>query len=879
MICGIIITYKLIIIMNNKKIFVSLILAVLILIAGLIFYQKVTKKTVEVLPIPKEVTDSFNNGDLNKAIDLSTESVKSNSENISALIALSLSWAQKGSLEFNEKEYGQKALDYANQALDLDPNNVEANIALGYAKEIMGNYVGANEAYSKAISLDPNSVDAYLHRGHAYDLSGNLNKAEIDYVKASSIDSSNLDVAMNLGRLFLRQGRLKDAEAKFIKVSTFADNIRLKSEAFYDLSFIALNSTSTKAIDEAFKYASSSVSTDPTYPQAYVALGNVYKIKGDSKTALELLNKALSMYPNLSYAIGLIADIYSKEKKVDMAITTYEQQKRAIAVDVGLMNNDRASMIVKADFNEAFTYAENYKKAESVDKLKEIIANNKDPLIDINILFVLSDKTKYNRLNSLFTYKPYTDLVKQFQDKIKSGFQANKEKTTKQSLMQKFISFFVPEKANAWANVNGICGRTNDGGFVYLNIVDYVQDDIYNMVCGILAAYINGDEEFDYAQSFADINTAILNAHWWVGGTYSFTQDSSFVGCANGVGALYQAAPPVPTDATATCSGESKKVTLNWTNPSGYDTVYLRMVDKTVNPDYNPDTASGISVVWNDNYTSNSFSTDIISGHTYAWWIQTKNTTSGFWSPSVGGEFNCETQYAEDDFSLSCKANPVATSSEIEYKVTPNNASGTVSYVWSPASLGTVSAVSGGEIFTTPGYENNGIYTNVSVTGTDSLNGKKATASCLVVVGCTSTKPEGLCKDKVRPVFTCVGNKWEKTGEVPCGSTDLGDDLNVIPNPEITEFKFKPNIVDFGKQCPLYFTAFNVSSCYLENKLGQISIDSNKLTTVRNAIKIVGDLKVSVGTHTLKCKSLKKDADYMSMGTKSCYASPDYIER
>ncbi|MEI6042564.1 MAG: tetratricopeptide repeat protein [bacterium] len=874
--------------MNNKKLMFGIILIAIVLIGGLFAYQRYTLRAPTTSVVPTEVVDSFNKGDLNKAIEVSTNTLRSDPNNIATLIALSLSWAQKGSTEFKEKEYGQKALDYAKEALKLDPTSVKAYIALGYATEIMSNFPGAIDAYSSAISLDSNSSSAYVHRGHAYDLSGDLKSAEIDYLRADSLDTTNLDVKMNLGRLYSRQSKVEEAKKQFLLVTSFADNTRIRSEAYYDLSFLALSSTSTKAIDNAFAYASSSISTDPTYPQAYVAMGNAYMLKGDYVKALEMLNKSLSMYPNLSYAMGLIANIYGKQGDVDLAIKNYEAQKAAALVDIGLMNNDRPIVISRADMNEAYTYAENNKKEEAASKLKEIIANSKDPGSDIGIFIVLSDTGPYGRLKNLSNYKPFTDLVSQFKNKIKSGFKVSNTQIKPVSLLEKIIGYFNFKKVNASANVAGLCktGVVNNGGFIYYtNPGGYDGSPLAVATCELMRNYVNGNVDYDYATAFANLNALVLSYHASIGASYSLSEDGSYVGCANGVGAAFQAAPPSPSGAGVSCSTDGRAANLAWVNPSGYDTVYIRIVDKTIHPTVTMGADfSASNHNWIDSYTGSSYSSAVVPDHTYMWWIHTRDTKTGFWSALVGGEFNCTPApvvTTGGSLALSCKADAVAVSTDVTYEATPYNASSTVSYKWYKD--GTLLSGNNSPLLTTYGYDTSGIHTSVSVSAVDSAYPEViAQASCSVKVGCTDSRPKDTCTEGTQTNYSCVGNSWIPTKTIvgTCSSefTNLGSDLKVIPAISIVTFKFRSNIVPVGGKCPLYLDAQNVKSCSLINKSGQVSVPVTSLPVVDNNIKLDGQVSISVGTHTLKCVGLGDKAIEIPVGVKTCYSSPNYGE-
>ncbi len=637
--------------MKKKIIIFSLILLLLVLVGGgVYFYNKNKVRTTAFNVISLDVDTAFKNGDLGKAIDLLDQSLKKNPNDTSTLLALSISWAQRGSLEYKENEYGQKALDYAKQVLKMDSNNIKGYIALGYADEIMGDFKGAIESYNRALALDGNNVDAIRHRGHAYDLSGDLAKAEIDYIKADSLDSTNLDVKMNLGRLYIRQAKINDAKINFLTVANSVDNARVKAEAYYNLSLIEIGSTSTSSLKMAFDYASSSISADPTYPQAYAVMGNVYIKKGDNTKALEFLDKAISIYPNLSYALGLIADVYAKEGNIEKTIQAYEVQKKAALVDIGLMQGVRSLIISHADLKEAIFYTKNNKKEEAVTSLKIAMDVSKDPVNDLNILFLTLDKNAGGKFNNLLNYQPYKDLVEQFKEKIKAGFlkPRNEVSHTPPLLMQKLLSIFNIKKAIAYKNVAGMCGSVGDK-FFYDNEGNYDGFEFTRIACDIFIAYYSGNTSFNYSSAFGTLYS--YTASW---DNYLVVNYASYIGCSNGWGIAVAIAPPKPELYSGSCSTNTGGSTANfsWKNATGYDTVYFRAVDMTLDP-----TGTNQSL-YKESIKGSSYSFTAVLGHSYKWWIHTREYGTDFWSPAVGSSFVCPPHPAPPtNATSSCSAN------------------------------------------------------------------------------------------------------------------------------------------------------------------------------------------------------------------------------
>ncbi|MFA6446386.1 MAG: tetratricopeptide repeat protein, partial [Candidatus Paceibacterota bacterium] len=154
--------------MKNKLFYKILFIVLGVIILGTAIWYTVERKN-DLPPLPSAIGEAFDSGNFDQAIALSNEILTKDPKNVYALVFLSQTYAQKGSLEFKEKEFGQKAIEYANQAIAISPDNGKAYIALGYANEIMQQYDASISAYNKAVSLEPDNADTYSHRGHAYD--------------------------------------------------------------------------------------------------------------------------------------------------------------------------------------------------------------------------------------------------------------------------------------------------------------------------------------------------------------------------------------------------------------------------------------------------------------------------------------------------------------------------------------------------------------------------------------------------------------------------------------------------------------------------------------------------------------------------------------
>ncbi len=93
--------------------------------------------------------------------------------------------------------------------------------------------------------------------------------------------------------------------------------------------------------------------------------------------------------------------------------------------------------------------------------------------------------------------------------------------------------------------------------------------------------------------------------------------------------------PPPPTNPGGSCGGAGTSLSLSWSAPAGYNSFYVRVVDLANN---------SVFFYTNDNYSGTTITVpNTISGHTYSWWVHTRNAVQGAYSTAVGTNVVCGT--------------------------------------------------------------------------------------------------------------------------------------------------------------------------------------------------------------------------------------------
>jgi len=253
---------------TNLKISLGILFVAIVAFAGI--YTKFNMEEYKIpenkmdtyaLETEENIDDLYNSNQLDKIIEK-----KKNAKDLESLTVLALSYLQKGSLEFKEKEYGEKGLEIANKILAINKNSVIGFNLKGYAYEIMGDYKNSLLAYKKSLEIEK-TASTLNQIGHVYDLMGDDKKSREYYTLAATMSPDDVNVKINLARIAYEEKDYKKALEGFKYVYVNDSNSRRKSEAAYMISQVYLTS---ELFDKnlAQEYAEKSKQADISFPMA-----------------------------------------------------------------------------------------------------------------------------------------------------------------------------------------------------------------------------------------------------------------------------------------------------------------------------------------------------------------------------------------------------------------------------------------------------------------------------------------------------------------------------------------------------------------------------------------------------------------------------------
>jgi tetratricopeptide (TPR) repeat protein len=186
------------------------------------------------------------------------------------------------------------AISEYQKAIRLNPDNEWTSIvsqALGAIyHQVRDNMDAAILAYQTAIVLDPNNVDAFVALSEAYQDINDVDNAIECYFNAIKLDPDVPKLYCNLGLLLWEKGCIEESLIAYHK----AINLNSKYEiAFNNLGVVYLDGA--KNPDEALIMFTQAIKNNPNYALAYYNKGRAYQILKNKSSAAKYYQMAIDI--------------------------------------------------------------------------------------------------------------------------------------------------------------------------------------------------------------------------------------------------------------------------------------------------------------------------------------------------------------------------------------------------------------------------------------------------------------------------------------------------------------------------------------------------------------------------------------------------------
>jgi len=275
---------------------------------------------------------------------------------------------EKANIDLAEIEYKRGNLGAVlRYCLNVEEENPMAMYYIAVIEAKKQNYSSAIELFLKAINLDKGKHDFYLDLAKAYIDNARFEEALIALKKSINFslireDKSDIDEKYFLsGWILIKQNELSKA---LLNLSSVDKKSQYYTNAQILIQVINLKksnlSSAKSALEKYYK--------DDSYnPFLLESLAIVYKELNLYKNAIEMLNKALQIYPDSNYYKLEIIDLLIDEKRYDEAFRFIEEVKQ---------KNSNFACIYNSETRIYYRLKEYDKALESINKCIQLDNKN-----------------------------------------------------------------------------------------------------------------------------------------------------------------------------------------------------------------------------------------------------------------------------------------------------------------------------------------------------------------------------------------------------------------------------------------------------------------------------------------------------------------------
>lgn len=181
---------------------------------------------------------------------------------------------------------------YVEEGLKVDSTSVSLTILMGILDARENNYDDAEAQLLKAIRLDPDNASTHLTLGTIYSNLKRYSEADPQLREAVRLDPGNASAHYGLANCLLSEHKLKDAETE----ARVAVLLQPNAAPYYRLLAAIL---AAQGNTEAIQYLQKAIQIEPSVPDSYINLAELYSSAGRPDLAIQVLRGYLAKYPDL----------------------------------------------------------------------------------------------------------------------------------------------------------------------------------------------------------------------------------------------------------------------------------------------------------------------------------------------------------------------------------------------------------------------------------------------------------------------------------------------------------------------------------------------------------------------------------------------------
>jgi tetratricopeptide (TPR) repeat protein len=282
-------------------------------------------------------------------------------------------------MEYENLNDYRNAVMVLKEAIKSNPHNEGAIYEIAFCYDQLGEYSSAIQCYSDYIDENPYSFTAWYNLGNAYSKVENFDKAIWAYDYCILINEDFGPVYFNLGNAYMSQ------EKFLLAIEQFHKCMEVDGDDPMALCYIGEAHEQLNELELAAHFYRRSLELAPMLPDAWLGLGIVEDLKGNTKEALVLIHKAAELDPENAGIYHVLAGAYEKLEDLQQAEEFYQLSLALDPSDEECLTNFM-ELLQERSLVEAHTYIEDF--------ITNIGGNKLAQVLQVNVLWLLGRKTE-----------------------------------------------------------------------------------------------------------------------------------------------------------------------------------------------------------------------------------------------------------------------------------------------------------------------------------------------------------------------------------------------------------------------------------------------------------------------------------------------------
>ncbi len=305
-------------------------------------------------------------------------------------------------MEYENLNDYRNAVMVLKEAIKSNPHNEGAIYEIAFCYDQLGEYSSAIQCYSDYIDENPYSFTAWYNLGNAYSKVENFEKAIWAYDYCILINEDFGPVYFNLGNAYMSQ------EKFLLAIEQFHKCMEVDGDDPMALCYIGEAHEQLNELELASHFYRRSLELAPMLPDAWLGLGIVEDLKGNTKEALVLIHKAAELDPENAGIYHVLAGAYEKLEDLVQAEEFYQLSLALDPSDEECLTN-YMELLQSKSLVEANNYIEDFINSVGGNK----IAN----LLKVNVLWLLGRRAE--------SIEMFASCIGQDRKKAKEIFEIN----------------------------------------------------------------------------------------------------------------------------------------------------------------------------------------------------------------------------------------------------------------------------------------------------------------------------------------------------------------------------------------------------------------------------------------------------------------------